>query len=362
MFYAIISRIADWRIIMDKNEKIKVAITSGIVAAILLILVLFLAFSGKNKNDEKLLDENISEYASLESSLDQNTNSGVLASSEEANSESSDTAEDSSSANGSSTEKDLQTGKTESSTNDISGNSLYSTKAAVLKNVYKGLAVDTNAQLKEMYTYWADNNTEAVRDLAHLERFEAMSYKLSGTSDFYYYGDLNSSGLPEGTGLAVYGDDQYYFGEWKNGKRNGNGTWINFYPEYSNYVVTEHMYTGGWADDLPTGDGQEHYDYDFTKMNGDDIYVQNAIGGFDKGFYDGKMYIITVDRDQNTEEWFGTCEDGVWMQVVNTHLDKDGKIPVLQNKNDEKDFVYMTEEGTKDNKVSGIIVGEKKAN
>ena len=347
---------------MDKNEKIKVAITSGIVAAILLILVLFLALSGKNKNDERLLDENISEYASLESSLDQNSDSGVLASSEEANSESSDKAEDSSSANGSSTETALQSNETGSTTNDISGNSLYSTNAAVLKNVYKGLAVDTNAQLKEMYTYWADNNTEAVRDLAHLERFEAMSYKLSGTSDFYYYGDLNSSGLPEGTGLAVYGDDQYYFGEWKNGKRNGNGTWINFYPEYSNYVVTEHMYTGGWVDDLPSGDGQEHYDYDYTKMNGDDIYVQNAIGSFDKGYYDGKMYIITVDRDQNTEEWYGTCEDGTLTQVVNTYLDKDGKIPVLQNKNDEKDFVYMTEEGTKDNKVSGIIVGEKKAN
>lgn len=346
---------------MDKNEKIKVAITSGIVAAILLILVLFLALSGKKDNDERLLDENISEYASLESSLEQNSDSAVLVSSEDAQSGSSESAEDSSSATGS-TEADLKSGESETIVNDISGNSLYSTKAAVLKNVYKGLAVDTNAQLKEMYTYWADNNTDAVRDLAHLERFEAMSYKLSGTSDFYYYGDLNSSGLPEGTGLAVYGDDQYYFGQWKNGKRSGTGTWINFYPDYNNYVVTEHMYTGGWEDDLPTGDGQEHYDYDYTKMNGDDIYVQNAIGSFDKGSYDGKMYIITVDRDQNTEEWFGTCEDGVFMQVVNTHLDKDGKIPVLQNKNDEKDFVSMTEEGTKDNKVSGIITGGKKAN
>ncbi|SFP44557.1 hypothetical protein SAMN04487928_10278 [Butyrivibrio proteoclasticus] len=346
---------------MDKNEKIKVAITSGIVAAILLILVLFLALSGKKENDEKLLDKNISEYASLESSLNQNGDSGILISSESADSGASQNAEDNAGTAGSSEDSDMQANSIES-VNDISGNSLYSTKAAVLKNIYKGLAIDTNAQLKEMYTYWSDNNTEAVRDLAHLERFEAMSYKLSGTQDFYYYGDLDSTGLPEGTGLAVYGDDQYYFGEWKVGKRNGNGTWINFYPDYSNYVVTEHMYTGAWSDDLPTGEGQEHYDYDFTKMNGDDIYVQNAIGSFENSYYNGKMYIITIDKDQNTEEWFGTCQGGTWQQVVNTHLDKDGKIPVLQNKNDEKDFVSMTEEGTKDNRVSGIIIGGKKAN
>lgn len=346
---------------MDKNEKIKVAITSGIVAAILLILVLFLALSGKKENDEKLLDKNISEYASLESSLNQNGDSGILISSESADSGASQNAEDNAGTAGSSEDSDMQANSIEG-VNDISGNSLYSTKAAVLKNIYKGLAIDTNAQLKEMYTYWSDNNTEAVRDLAHLERFEAMSYKLSGTQDFYYYGDLDSTGLPEGTGLAVYGDDQYYFGEWKEGKRNGNGTWINFYPDYSNYVVTEHIYTGAWSDDLPTGEGQEHYDYDFTKMNDDDIYVQNAIGSFENSYYNGKMYIITIDKDQNTEEWFGTCQGGTWQQVVNTHLDKDGKIPVLQNKNDEKDFVSMTEEGTKDNRVSGIIIGGKKAN
>ena len=344
---------------MDRNEKIKIAITSGIVAVILLILVLFLALSGKKDNDEKLLNENISEYASIESSGDLGASSGSLSSAEATNSDSEDEGSEDASSENSSEEGSLESA---TGTSDISGNSLYSTKAAVLKNVYKGLAIDINSQLQEMYTYWSDNNTDAVRDLAHLERFEAMSYKLSGTTDFYYYGETNSSGLPEGTGLAVYGDDQYYFGQWKDGKRNGSGTWFGFYPEYSNYVVTEHMYTGEWSDDLPCGEGQEHYDYDLEKMNGDDYYVQNAIGSFDKALYNGTMYVIILDKDGNVSEWTGNCDEGTWTQVVNTHVDKDGKIPVLQNNEDDKDFIYMTEEGTKNNLITGIITGGKKVN
>ncbi|MBO6240816.1 MAG: hypothetical protein J6O61_08300 [Butyrivibrio sp.] len=344
---------------MDRNEKIKIAITSGIVAVILLLLVLFIALSGKKESDEKLLNDNINEYASVESSGDLNASSGNLVSAEASSSNSIDEAVTDESSDDSSKESTLES---TAGSLDISGNSLYTTKAAVLKNVYNGLAIDINAQLQEMYTYWSDNNTEAVRDLAHLERFEAMSYKLSGTNDFYYYGETNSSGQPEGTGLAVYGDDQYYFGQWKNGKRSGTGTWINFYPEYSNYVVTEHLYTGEWVEDLPCGEGQEHYDYNLEKMNGDDYYVQNAIGTFDKALYNGSMYIILIDRDGNISEWSGNCEQGTWKQVVNTHLDKDGKIPVLQNNEDEKDFIYMTEEGTKDNLITGIITGGKKVN
>ena len=75
---------------MDRNEKIKIAITSGIVAVILLILVLFLALSGKKDNDEKLLNENISEYASIESSGDLGASSGNLSSAEVAASASED--------------------------------------------------------------------------------------------------------------------------------------------------------------------------------------------------------------------------------------------------------------------------------
>jgi hypothetical protein len=277
------------------------------------------------------------------------------ASSEEAREE--ETKEESSSSDSASTDVLTTTSKMEAAKETVSGNSFYATDKATLKNVYKNLKVDVKAQLKELSLYWSEDNMTAVRDLTHLERFEAMSYQLSGTNDFYYYGETNSDGKPNGTGLAVYGDDQYYYGQWADGVRSGNGTWISFYPKYSQYVVTEHLYTGQWSLDLPSGQGQEHYDYNYEDMNEEDYYLQNAIGNFSNGLYNGEMYIITVDKNDDTIEWNGTCKNGTWEQVLYTTVDSKGKIAYLSEREDSDHHLYMTMEGAKNNGVRGIIYG-----
>jgi hypothetical protein len=344
---------------MDKQEKIKIAITAGIAAVILLILVLVLTLSGaKDNGDDQKLSESIQEYADIAASdvstLDAMTASQE-ASSEEAREE--ETKEESSSSDSASTDVLTTTSKMEAAKETVSGNSFYATDKATLKNVYKNLKVDVKAQLKELSLYWSEDNMTAVRDLTHLERFEAMSYQLSGTNDFYYYGETNSDGKPNGTGLAVYGDDQYYYGQWADGVRSGNGTWISFYPKYSQYVVTEHLYTGQWSLDLPSGQGQEHYDYNYEDMNEEDYYLQNAIGNFSNGLYNGEMYIITVDKNDDTIEWNGTCKNGTWEQVLYTTVDSKGKIAYLSEREDSDHHLYMTMEGAKNNGVRGIIYG-----
>ena len=344
---------------MDKQEKIKIAITAGIAAVILLILVLVLTLSGgKDSGDDKKLSESIQEYADIAASSS-SVEDPITASDEESSKGSEkETAEDTSSASSSaSTDVLTTTSNMEAAKETVSGNSFYATDKAVLKNVYKGLKIDVEAQLKELYTYWSDDNTAAVRDLAHLERFEAMSYQLSGTNDFYYFGETNSEGKPNGSGVAVYGDDQYYYGQWSDGVRSGNGTWISFYPGYSQYVVTEHMYSGQWADDLPNGTGQEHYDYNYEGMNKADYYLQNAIGEFSKGLYNGEMYVITVDKDEKTIEWLGTCKNGSWEQVLYSTVDKNGRAPFLSQREDSDRHLYMTMEGARNNGVRGIIYG-----
>lgn len=356
---------------MDKQEKIKIAITAGIASVILLIFVLVLALNtGKSTgSDDEKLSENIAAYT--DSAALSSADDALIKSEDETQKNSEDASKEDekkdASANASSDDKDksseivLTTPQNkDTSAKSVSGNSFYSASQAVLKNNYKGMKVDVPKQLKEMLSYWAEGNTEAVRDLAHLARFEAMSYALSGSNDFYYYGDTGSDGSPDGYGLAVYGGDQYYYGHWSNGVRSGEGTWISFYPDYSNYVVTEHMYSGGWSDDLPSGQGQEHYDYNFDLMNSDDVYLQNAIGSFVKGMYDGQMYIITVDSDEDTTEWVGKCDNGSWEQVSYASLGKNNKIPVLSEREDSEHHLYMSGEGAKNNGVRGIITGGKK--
>ncbi len=343
---------------MEREEQIKVAITAGIVAVILLILVLFLALSGRKKGDDQRPADDTVEYASMDAS---GSNQGADTASSAGSSDNPDSSSDNSiseadtASSGKSTvqySEYLQTAK-----GDVSGNGFYATTGPLLKDVYKNVSYDKQAQLQEMLTYWQDGNTDAVRDLAHLDRFEAMSYSLKGTSDFYYLGDVNDQGLPEGKGLAVYTDNQYYYGDWSQGLRSGEGAWFCFFPGYSTYVVTEHMYTGSWKDDKPEGEGQEHFDYNPDYMNSDDVYLQNAIGNFVGGLYNGDMYIIDVDMNGNCTEWLGKCVNGSLQRVEGMSDDKKGNMPVLKKRQEEQTVFYMAKSKNKDLGVKGLLTG-----
>ena len=343
---------------MDRDEKIKVAITAGIAGAILLILVLYLGITSITHTPSKEIADNSNSEESAVAAISVESISSTLAS-EELSISGDDSSESASLSSSNSDDKGiLTTDSSQSNTGKlISGNSFYPTSAAELKNVYKKIAYEVEPQLKEMFGYWNDGNLDAVSDLAHLERFEIMSFSLTGTKDFYYFGDKNADGVPEGKGIAVYANDQYYFGEWKSGLRCGQGMWINFYPSYSDNVVIRHQYVGEFNGDLPDGTGQEHIDYEQSRMNSTDLYIQNAIGNFKNGFYDGRMYIITVNSDYQTKEWYGDCDFGNWKQVLYTSPDEKGRIAVLDEKDNAENHIWMTENATKNNGVSGYITG-----
>ncbi len=382
---------------MEREEKIKIAITAGIAVVILLILVLILAFGSGTKNeDDTKMEQNIIGYADSDGGNSE-TDAALLlkekdssADNTAADSEGSaddgsaatesarNAASESSTINGQAstasatnedkkdTTKDSAKNTTKDASSSKNGNTVkktvtgdiyYPITGAELKDKYKSVKYNANAQLKEMYTYWSDGNTDAVRDLAHLGRFEAMSYTLKGTRDYYYYGDKDSSGKPNGKGLAVYADSQYYFGSWTNGVRSGEGTWICFYPKYSDNVVTEHLYTGGWSGDLPDGQGQEHLDYNTDRMAENEIYLQNAIGGFSKGLYNGDMYLITLDSDEDTTEWTGRCDKGAFEQIPYAAIDSYGLLPVMNERENSENHLYISDKKNNGNGVKNMITG-----
>ncbi len=171
--------------------------------------------------------------------------------------------------------------------------------------------------LNEALPYFADNNQDAIWDLAHLKRYVKLSEELKGTDQYYYNGDVNSDGKPDGQGLAIYEDNSYYYGGWSDGVRTGNGTWFRFYIGRKNktnamgkYIA--HSYSGEWVNDLPNGQGAEHYEVDITKLQVRERILQNVVGNFTDGLYDGELYMNTVDYTGNVEEWSGVTEKGVF--------------------------------------------------
>lgn len=191
--------------------------------------------------------------------------------------------------------------------------------------------------LNEALPYFADNNQDAIWDLAHLKRYVKLSSSLEGTNQYYYAGDVDGSGRPNGKGLAIYEDNSYYYGDWSGGVRSGQGTWYRFYitekskrNAMGKYMA--HSYAGEWANDLPNGQGAEHYDVDISKLQVRERIMQNVVGGFQSGLYDGELYGYTVDYTGTVEEWDAVASTGVFN--LWRDMSAIGECSVWRNKDD----------------------------
>ena len=189
-------------------------------------------------------------------------------------------------------------------------------------------------QLEELFAYWDDYQLDAVDDLIRLPRLRtAFTNELTGTNEFYYYGSFNRAGQPDGRGVAVYANNTYYCGDWKNGKRHGKGMWLRLFPDKPSTVngvtgVLEHSYNGQWENDLPNGNGQEHIEYDLEVMEGSDI-ILNVIGSFKDGYYNGELYIMTIEKSGSTTDWEASAQKGVFDYFHNRYSTT-GKLPVWE--------------------------------
>ncbi len=187
-------------------------------------------------------------------------------------------------------------------------------------------------QLEELFYYWDEYKLDAVDDLIRLPRLRtAFTNELTGTNQFHYYGSFNGNGQPEGRGVAVYENNTYYCGDWKNGKRHGRGMWLQIFPDKPSTVngvtgVVVHSYNGLWENDFPNGEGQEHFEYDLEEMEGEDI-ILNVIGSFKDGYYDGELYIMTIAKTGSTTDWDADAQRGSFV-YVHDQYGTTGKLPV----------------------------------
>lgn len=317
----------------ETSDKAKILVKIIPFALILIILAVSLIVSGvKNKklrDDNKDLQESIKDYA------DHNlqTQSDVQTDSEAVSSNSAVTATPEASASPAAAEEP-DTQATPTPYKEIMNSD---------KVNYDKISFNKEEQLKEMMTYWADNNQKALDDLTGLDRFKAMSWKLRGTRDFYYYGGTNASGQSDGEGIAVYADNQYYYGDWSNGVRSGNGTWIHYHMNHTENkkdLYTYHQYTGSWKNDLPDGEGSEHYDYKMELLKENTGYNTNLIGSYAAGLVHGEFYITNIYSDKNTKEWYAEAQNGSWV-YQNDNKDSKGRRTVQVEDRDEDNFIWM---------------------
>ena len=326
------------------QEKAKIIVT--ILPFVLIVLVLFITFvvsAVKNKNSSESRDEDLQE--SIKDYADENMPEQNTGEKQEI-----------------AAATPAQTGMEEKTDGKADASPLpeQTPYQEIMQNGtvdYSKITYDKDSQLKEMMGYWADSNQKALDDLASLDRFRAMSYSLRGTTDFYYYGDKDSNGLPSGTGIAVYADNQYYYGTWKDGKRDGKGTFIHYHVHNDSKntdLYTYHQYTGGFANDLPDGEGSEHFDFNTANFKKGERYVGNRIGGYSGGLLNGDFYVTTTDLNDKMEEWEGTADHGTWV-YQNANKDKKGNRTILVMIGNEENFIWMQPSANKNIGVPCLI-------
>lgn len=236
------------------------------------------------------------------------------------------------------------------STRTISGNNPFAAAEGVNKS--------NEEMLVEMAGYWEQDNMDAVEDLAHLAWFMKMSASIADEDTFYYYGERNDQGQPNGLGIACYAGNEYYYGQWVNGMREGDGEWIKYYIYYDDDTASDrayqlHMYHGEWAADLPNGDGQEHYDLDMSQAADQGRYIQNVIGTFKDGLYSGEMYLTTLNWDGNQEEWNGLADEGVWNPYGAATNKRE--VPVCQDVDDGNNYLWIQTRSNKDRGIAELM-------
>ena len=176
-----------------------------------------------------------------------------------------------------------------------------------------------NYQMPELFNCWANYELDAVSDIVKLERFRKITDSLKN-NDYYYYGEKDADGKPHGKGLAVYANNTYYYGEFSHGLREGEGMWVRLFIDEPGVVggiegVTWHQYSGKWANDYPNGEGQENIQYaEGSDIDKESYAVQNAIGSFADGLYNGDMYIMTR-IGESTIDWYGKAKKGVFEYI-----------------------------------------------
>ena len=120
--------------------------------------------------------------------------------------------------------------------------------------------------------------------------------------EIVYEGQLNEQGEPDGTGTSFHRET--YDGDWRNGKRHGEGT--------AKMIDGSVSYKGGWKNDLPDGNGT------FKYRNGS-VYT----GGFRAGKMHGNGVMTYTNGTTYDGQWKNDKQDGQGtMKFHNGHVYK----------------------------------------
>lgn len=143
------------------------------------------------------------------------------------------------------------------------------------------------AMLEPLVEIFAAKDFDSIKETLRAEEYVSFSDEVIGDTS-YYLGDYSDDGSREGVGIAVYENGYYYYGEFHDNVRSGQGFIMRAaYADSSS--IGSFIYDGEWADDKPNGAGKAISNYYRDRISASDFVTKEIAGNYSDGLEDGEM-------------------------------------------------------------------------
>lgn len=200
-----------------------------------------------------------------------------------------------------------------------------------------------NGLLSELLTCFEAGNMDDVKELLRTEPYVDMADEIINSEDSFYYGDKNEAGEREGTGVGVYVNGYYYYGEYSGNVRSGKGVWIRaVYAESS--AIGSYIFEGDWSTDMPNGSGTVTSNFYTDKIDSSGLAKQVITGNYTNGLEDGKMSLAGTTKGGSSVKYSYTSAEGIAKQSSKEDSGVKGQY-IIAKSSDEKS--NLTSDGSK---------------
>lgn len=172
------------------------------------------------------------------------------------------------------------------------------------------LMLESYDLLAVLYDNFNMGKIETAKDLMRQEEYINMAAMLN--ENYLYYDN------DDDTVLTVYPDNLYYFGQWLDGQRNGEGLWIKAVFDESSSDESM-IYDGLWKNDKPNGKGTVTENYKTRDHVGGISYAVKIVteGNFVNGLSNGVIHQTWYMDDGYVLSWTITTKEGAFQPLSN---------------------------------------------
>ena len=108
----------------------------------------------------------------------------------------------------------------------------------------------------------------------------------------------------------MYINGYFYYGDFENNVRSGEGTWMRaVYADSS--AIGSFIFKGQWADDKPNGSGEATSNFYKDKISANEMVKQIIKGEYKDGLENGSMNLSGATKGGASVNYTYKSEDGV---------------------------------------------------